>query len=67
VTSESQHKKKHWRISREDAATRGMYVEQRAEGWVVMWHDKTTVAGPFQTQAEAWSWIGSRPTKRYGR
>jgi hypothetical protein len=49
-----------------------MFVEQSSDGWIVA--DATGKrAGPFDTNAAAWSWIdrhgdeGRDDTERYGR
>ena len=55
-------------LTREDAVARGIIVERHsfARGWTASMPDGSN-AGPFKTEAAAWSWIDRQTSRRYGR
>lgn len=64
--AESRHKRTHWRMQREDAASAGMSVAEAPDGWNVV-GPNGMCAGPFATQSAAWRWLDSHTTeRRYG-
>jgi hypothetical protein len=64
--AQSPHKRKHWRMQRQEAASAGMSVSEAADGWNVT-GPKGMCAGPFASQAEAWHWLDKHTTeRRYG-
>ncbi len=64
--AQNQHKRQHWRMQRQDAASAGMVVNEAADGWNVI-GPNGMCAGPFKTQSEAWRWLDKNTTeRRYG-
>jgi len=62
----SSHRREAWRMSREDEASAGMTVDGELGAWCVM-RDGNALAGPFQSQTEAFRWIERNcPSRRYG-
>jgi hypothetical protein len=64
--AEAPHKRKLWRMQRENEATVGMMIEEIEGGFQITGPNDMHV-GPFATNAEAWSWLDRNvPARRYG-
>jgi len=62
----SSHRRKHWNMQRQNAASIGMKVEEATDGWNVT-GPNGMCAGPFKTNSEAWHWLDNNTrAKRYG-
>jgi hypothetical protein len=71
-TKDERKRLKHWTqptttqqtLTREDAAKVGILIERTERGWMASMPDGSN-AGPFQTEATAWSWVDRQPARRY--